>query len=203
MVTSWTVVLCSLLTIAVGTDPLLLEYSDYYYDLYYGDYDDYSYRAELPATAPRSIRVEKPQSNINKKSSDSNDIKSKPQKGIRRGTRAKQTEPSSEPRQERESGRLTEPLNVRLQRMLSQDQSAAQTILDILEAPQQSQQEIVKFLRHIVKRIREEQERNAVIQDNREQTRPPPPPPTSSLGPGDSPAAAPAGTPPETCWARV
>ena len=45
MVTSWTVVLCSLLTIAVGTDPLLLEYSDYYYDLYYGDYDDYSYRA--------------------------------------------------------------------------------------------------------------------------------------------------------------
>ena len=133
---------------------------------------------ELPATAPRSIRVEKPQSNINKKSSDSNDIKSKPQKGIRRGTRAKQAEPSSEPRQERESGRLTEPLNVRLQRMLSQDQSAAQTILDILEAPQQSQQEIVKFLRHIVKRIREEQERNAVSQDNREQTRPPPPPPT-------------------------
>ena len=25
-----------------STDPLLLEYSDYYYDLYYGDYDDYS-----------------------------------------------------------------------------------------------------------------------------------------------------------------
>ena len=23
-----------------STDPLLLEYSDYYYDLYYGDYDD-------------------------------------------------------------------------------------------------------------------------------------------------------------------
>ena len=51
MVTTWTVVLCSLLTIAVvdsgNTDPLLLEYSDYYYDLYYGDYDDYSYRAGL------------------------------------------------------------------------------------------------------------------------------------------------------------
>ena len=26
----------------VGTDPLLLEYSDYYYDLYYGDYEDYN-----------------------------------------------------------------------------------------------------------------------------------------------------------------
>ena len=25
-----------------GTDPLLLEYSDYYYDLYYGDYEDYT-----------------------------------------------------------------------------------------------------------------------------------------------------------------
>lgn len=25
-----------------STDPLLLEYSDYYYDLYYGDYEDYS-----------------------------------------------------------------------------------------------------------------------------------------------------------------
>ena len=25
-----------------GTDPLLLEYSDYYYDLYYGDYEDYA-----------------------------------------------------------------------------------------------------------------------------------------------------------------
>ena len=24
-----------------GSDPLLLEYSDYYYDLYYGDYDNY------------------------------------------------------------------------------------------------------------------------------------------------------------------
>ena len=23
------------------SDPLLLEYSDYYYDLYYGDYDNY------------------------------------------------------------------------------------------------------------------------------------------------------------------
>ena len=50
MVTTWPVVLCSLiLTIAVdhcwSTDPLLLEYSDYYYDLYYGDYDDYNYRA--------------------------------------------------------------------------------------------------------------------------------------------------------------
>ena len=27
---------------AAATDPLLLEYSDYYYDLYYGDYEDYS-----------------------------------------------------------------------------------------------------------------------------------------------------------------
>ena len=46
---AWSLVLSSLLSLAVddcvGTDPLLLEYSDYYYDLYYGDYDDYSYRA--------------------------------------------------------------------------------------------------------------------------------------------------------------
>ena len=39
-------VLSVLLTLGVhdcqSTDPLLLEYSDYYYDLYYGDYDDYS-----------------------------------------------------------------------------------------------------------------------------------------------------------------
>ena len=26
---------------AQTSDPLLLEYSDYYYDLYYGDYDNY------------------------------------------------------------------------------------------------------------------------------------------------------------------
>ena len=39
-------VLSVLLTLGVhdcqSTDPLLLEYSDYYYDLYYGDYEDYS-----------------------------------------------------------------------------------------------------------------------------------------------------------------
>ena len=28
-------------SVVVCTDPLLLEYSDYYYDLYYGDYEDY------------------------------------------------------------------------------------------------------------------------------------------------------------------
>lgn len=41
-----TLVLSVLLALGVedcqGTDPLLLEYSDYYYDLYYGDYEDYS-----------------------------------------------------------------------------------------------------------------------------------------------------------------
>ena len=46
--TTGPLVLCSLLSLAVetswSTDPLLLEYSDYYYDLYYGDYDDYSYK---------------------------------------------------------------------------------------------------------------------------------------------------------------
>lgn len=40
-----TLVLSVLLALGVedcqGTDPLLLEYSDYYYDLYYGDYEDY------------------------------------------------------------------------------------------------------------------------------------------------------------------
>ena len=48
--TTWPLlVLCSFLSLSVdqswGTDPLLLEYSDYYYDLYYGDYDDYNFRA--------------------------------------------------------------------------------------------------------------------------------------------------------------
>ena len=47
--TTWPLVLCSFLSLAVepswSTDPLLLEYSDYYYDLYYGDYDDYNFRA--------------------------------------------------------------------------------------------------------------------------------------------------------------
>ena len=41
-----TLLLSLLLAIGVddcqSTDPLLLEYSDYYYDLYYGDYEDYS-----------------------------------------------------------------------------------------------------------------------------------------------------------------
>ena len=50
MVTStWPLVLCSFLSLSLdpswSTDPLLLEYSDYYYDLYYGDYDDYNFRA--------------------------------------------------------------------------------------------------------------------------------------------------------------
>ena len=50
MVTAtWPLVLCSLLSLSLepcwSTDPLLLEYSDYYYDLYYGDYDDYNFRA--------------------------------------------------------------------------------------------------------------------------------------------------------------
>ena len=44
--TAGPLVLCSLLSLAVepswSTDPLLLEYSDYYYDLYYGDYEDYA-----------------------------------------------------------------------------------------------------------------------------------------------------------------
>jgi len=46
-----------------STDPLLLEYSDYYYDLYYGDYEDYSpdtAGSESHSTQPRSIRVEPP-----------------------------------------------------------------------------------------------------------------------------------------------
>ena len=47
--TTWPLVLCSLLSLSLdqswSTDPLLLEYSDYYYDLYYGDYDDYNFRA--------------------------------------------------------------------------------------------------------------------------------------------------------------
>ena len=47
--TTRTLVLCSLLCLALkpswSTDPLLLEYSDYYYDLCYGDYDDYNFRA--------------------------------------------------------------------------------------------------------------------------------------------------------------
>ena len=30
------------------SDPLLLEYSDYYYDLYYGDYDNYDGRGNNP-----------------------------------------------------------------------------------------------------------------------------------------------------------
>merc|ERR1719361_3392849 len=49
-------------------DPLLLEYSDYYYDLYYGDYDeDKDYKAPVShSTAPRSIRVEKPSSGQDK-----------------------------------------------------------------------------------------------------------------------------------------
>ena len=44
--TTGPLLLCSLLSLVVhtswGTDPLLLEYSDYYYDLYYGDYEDYN-----------------------------------------------------------------------------------------------------------------------------------------------------------------
>ena len=46
--TTRALLLCSFLSLAVeqsgSTDPLLLEYSDYYYDLYYGDYDDYNFR---------------------------------------------------------------------------------------------------------------------------------------------------------------
>ena len=37
---------------AATSDPLLLEYSDYYYDLYYGDYDNYE---EEPG-GPRRLR---------------------------------------------------------------------------------------------------------------------------------------------------
>ena len=46
-----TLVLSVLLALGVEdcrcTDPLLLEYSDYYYDLYYGDYEDYSPEAAV------------------------------------------------------------------------------------------------------------------------------------------------------------
>ena len=33
-----------------GSDPLLLEYSDYYYDLYYGDYDNYDAPSEISSS---------------------------------------------------------------------------------------------------------------------------------------------------------
>ena len=49
-----------------------------------------------------------------------------------------------------------QPLNVRLQKLLSQDQTSAWTILDILQAPRSSQVEIVKFLRGVTQRIEEE-----------------------------------------------
>merc|ERR1711881_523212 len=77
-----------------------------------------------------------------------------------------------------------EPLNVRLQRLLSQDKSSAQTILDILEAPRNSQNEIQKFLRGIVVRIQQENEASfkpaprTKPPTTRPPTRPPPPPPT-------------------------
>ena len=49
-----------------------------------------------------------------------------------------------------------QPLNVRLQKLLSQDQTSAWTILDILQAPRSSQVQIVKFLRGVTQRIEEE-----------------------------------------------
>ena len=74
---------------------------------------------------------------------------------------------------------VREPLNVRLQRLLSSDQSSAYTILDILQvcflflfvlenvksislhgqAPRTSQAEIIKFLRGVTQRIEEEARR--------------------------------------------
>ena len=193
---------------AVSTDPLLLEYSDYYYDLYYGDYDDYSpgrlqyfpmslnrldglkhiLVEEVHSTAPRSIRVEKP---VNLKDDQE---AARPARSNRRGNRAKLAEnepdhpqiqhsPPSPPPVEEAPAPVIEPLNVRLQRLLSHDQSSAQTILDILEAPRQSQEEIIKFLRHVVDRIQEEersssnnfQQNQRQPQDSRPVKRPPPP----------------------------
>ena len=193
---------------AVSTDPLLLEYSDYYYDLYYGDYDDYSpgklryfpmslnrldglkhiLVEEVHSTAPRSIRVEKP---VNLKDDQE---AGRPARSNRRGNRAKLAEnepdhhqiqhsPPSPPPVEEAPAPVIEPLNVRLQRLLSHDQSSAQTILDILEAPRQSQEEIIKFLRHVVDRIQEEersssnnfQQNQRQPQDSRPVKRPPPP----------------------------
>ena len=52
-----------LMTPVLTSDPLLLEYSDYYYDLYYGDYDNYdasgttnflSYRVSQKKCPPKS-----------------------------------------------------------------------------------------------------------------------------------------------------
>lgn len=221
----------------VGTDPLLLEYSDYYYDLYYGDYEDYN---SGPAsvdhvTVPRSIRVEAPQPEKSRKTNN--------HKSNRRGNRAKQADIDDEPRhqvqhvqsppphqqqqqanhnsfvRQEPANPVSEPLNVRLQRLLSHDQSSAQTILDILEAPRQSQEEIIKFLRHIVERIKEEQRSSENFKQadqsqsrNKQhpqqptpqtrpppppQTRPPPPPPTRPPPPPTRPPPPPPTRPPQ------
>ena len=152
------------------------------------------------------------------------------QKGNRRGNRAKQaeTEPDHHPQQhnqqqhhqqprpqqqqqlrqappqqqqQQQRGAVTEPLNVRLQRLLSHDQSSAQTILDILQAPRQSQQEIIKFLRHVVDRIQEE-ERSTVEnfrqQQNHQEHRNQAPPPTRHPVPPPTQTRPPPPPPPQT-----
>jgi len=190
------------------SDPLLLEYSDYYYDLYYGDYDNYDDSASH-STAPRSIRVEKPQitsTEVKAKHFRNQKNERGKQLNVNNGQRSQQRNQKFEAGQnnrrnkqsstqqeiqanaqnlqnsnfnsqavhvaDHQSGKDSrhsssksqnlvtkrEPLNVRLQRLLSHDKTSAQTILDILEAPRNSQNEILKFLRSITVRIQQESE---------------------------------------------
>jgi len=114
-----------------GKDPLLLEYSDYYYDLYYGDY---SYDApEKHVTAPRSIGKNKPPPPVNSapkhnKNKKKNKLRTTPQ-----------PLPPSTP--------APLPLNVRLQRLVNNEASAAEVILDILNSPASVQKQIASFLK--------------------------------------------------------
>merc|ERR1711997_117009 len=90
-------------------DPLLLEYSDYYYDLYYGDY---SYDIpEAHATAPRSIKADKPPApNLPSKAT-----RKPPANSKKKNHKFKATSPPPAPQQ---VSSVREPLNVRLQRLV-------------------------------------------------------------------------------------
>ena len=71
-VSEWSKMFVCLLFVAVaGGTPLLLEYSDYYYDLYYGDYDNYdapteNYSSQLcqPAEIAHILSLVKPRIDI-------------------------------------------------------------------------------------------------------------------------------------------